>query len=156
MGWDSGHSESRWFVPQCDRFCTTAHIHPEQLTNWIHVERFSSNSAEHKKMAWKHKLSQFYHLILNRSGFLPLTLLPPHPHVQKHTLADEDGASHLGRVFLVGHRQNADFGVAGFHLPPPKGAKLPYWPFTACLLPIGIMALELCTEWSPSLATVML
>lgn len=31
---------------------------------------------------------------------------------------------------MAGHRQNVDPGVAGCHLQPPRGAKLPYWPFT--------------------------
>lgn len=67
----------------------------------------------------------------NRTGSLLRTLLPPHPHVQRCAEAGEDGASHPGRVFLAGHRQNIDPGVAGCHLQPLREAKLPYWPFTS-------------------------
>lgn len=80
----------------------------------------------------KHKMTvSVLSPLANRSRSLLRRLLPPHPHVQKCADAGEDGAFHPGWLFLSGHRQTSDPGVAGCHLQLLREAKLPNWPFTS-------------------------
>lgn len=137
MNWDTENFKSRWFflnvtdsamvwVQSTVRFTQYIFLMTGLIT--LVVAYFSFSIC----ISGKHKMTvSVLSPLANRTGSLLRRLLPPHPHVQKCAEAGEDGASHPGWLFLSGHRQTSDPGVAECHLQLLREAKLPYWPFTS-------------------------